>query len=420
MRRDLRAALASVGLVLTTIGCSAVAAGQDPTVLRVVMADDWASAPVVTEVVSDFEEEHPGVTVSIQAAPFSQIPEVVGGGIDLGQPHDLAHWHAFAAAAADLAEPLDDLWDEAGLRDDEFLPGAVSGVSWNGQRYGVPLDTNALVLMVNDPLLHQSLDDEPSLTTIESFREAIDNLSLDDDTYALSVSSSSWIAYGWIVAHGGSLVHIDGSGTPTFTFEDPATLDALELLATLVREGSVPRPFAPDLAAETVQGFSAGANVMHTSGSWDLPQTWRTSTAAVAPTDVSVRPLPQADPERPRTVLGGSSLFVPVGSEHRDLAFALMLRLTADDVALRLVAEERRLPARSRVLADDLFLSSPDLAAFVQQLEHAEVMELIAYPEVAAAFREGLESVLSGRRSVDEAMAEVQRYADTWLAEAGG
>ncbi len=420
MRRELCAVAASVTVVLTTVGCSAVAAGQDPTVLRVVMADDWASAPVVTDVVNDFEDDHPGVTVAIQAAPFSQIPEVVGGGLDRGEPHDLAHWHAFAAAAADLAEPLDDLWDDAGLQADEFLPGAVSGVSWGGQRYGVPLDTNALVLMVNDRLLHERLDREPALATTGDFRETVDSLSLGDDTYALAVSSSSWIAYGWIVAHGGSLVDIDGSGVPTFTFDDPATIEAIELLATLVREGTAPPPFAPDLAAETVQAFRAGTTVMHTSGSWDLPQTWRTSTTGIAPTDVSVRPLPQADPERPRTVLGGSSLFVPVGSEHRELAFALMLRLTADDVALRLVAEEGRLPARGRVLADEVFLSSPDLAAFVQQLEHAEVMELIAYPEVAAAFREGLESVLSGRRSVEEAMTEVQGYADTWLAEAGG
>ena len=420
MRRDPVIALAVVGLALAAGGCTGVAAGQDPTVLRVVMADDWASAPVVTKVISDFEDEHPGVTVALQAAPFSQVPEVVGDGIDLGEPHDLAHWHAFAAAAADLAEPLDDLWEAAGLRAEEFLPGAVSGVTWGTQRYGVPLDTNALVLMVNEPLLHEHLDDEPSLETIAEFQETLDALNLGDDDYALAVSSSSWVAYGWIVAHGGSLVRVDETGVPTFTFEDPGTLAALELLASLVREGHAPRPFAPDLAADTVQAFIAGSNVMHTSGSWDLPQTWQTSASSITPTDVSVRALPQADPEQPRTVLGGSSLFVPVGSENRDLAFELMLRLTADDVALRLVSEEGRLPARSSVLADEVFVASPDLAAFVQQLEHAEVMELIAYPEVAAAFREGLESVLSERRSAEEAMAEVQRYADTWLAEEDG
>jgi multiple sugar transport system substrate-binding protein len=418
VRRHPWALLAVVGVLSS--GCTSVAAGQDPTVLRVVMADDWASTPAVTEVIGDFESEHPGVTVVVQASPFSQIPEVVGGAIDLGEPHDLAHWHAFAAAAAGLAQPLDDLWDEAGLQADEFLPGAVSGVTWSGQRYGVPLDTNALVLMVNDRKLDAHLDREPSLATIDGFRETVDALSLADDRYALAVSSSSWIAYGWIVAHGGSLVSVDDTGTPTFTFEDPATLDALELLATLVRDGDAPRPFAPDLAAETVQAFSSGNNVMHTSGSWDLPQTWRTTATSIASADVSVRPLPQADPDQPRTVLGGSSLFVPVGAEHRELAFDLMLRLTADDVALRLVAEEGRLPARTRVLADEVFMTSPDLAAFVQQLEHAEVMELIAYPEVAGAFREGLEAVLSERRSVEEAMGEVQRYADTWLAEAGG
>ena len=158
---------------------------------------------------------------------------------------------------------------------------------------------------------------------------------------------------------------------------------------------------------------------MHASGSWDLPLTWRAPSASIAAETVSVLPLPQADPGSPRTVLGGSSLFVPAGAKERDLAFELMLRLTADDVALRLVEQEGRLPARQHVLDDDSIVESPELARFAAQLEHAEIMALIAYPEVADAFRDGLEDVLSERRSPAEAMAQVQRFAEGWLAESG-
>jgi multiple sugar transport system substrate-binding protein len=115
-----------------------VARPSDPAVLRVVMADDWATAPVVREVVDDFERDHPGVRVQMQAAPFSRIPELVAAGTGAEQPYDLAHWHAFAAAAAGLAEPLDDRWEAAGLRDEEYLPGALADVVWLGTRYGVP------------------------------------------------------------------------------------------------------------------------------------------------------------------------------------------------------------------------------------------------------------------------------------------
>lgn len=413
-------ALVVVGLLATASACSALAAGPEAVTLRVVMADDWASAPAVEDAIEAFEGQNPGVTVVVDAAPFSQIPDVVGSAIDLEEPHDVAHWHAFAAAAAGIAEPLDDLWAAADLTVAEYLPGAVEGVTWQDQRYGVPLDTNALVLLVNDAALRGAVDGEPSLTTLSGFRRTVEDLAMADGRYALAVSSSSWTAYGWIVAHGGSLVTIDADGEPTFTFQDPATLEALQLLADLVADGHAPRPFAPDLAAESVQAFSSGSHVMHTSGSWDLPRTWRAPATTIAASDVSVRPLPQAEPGDPRTVLGGSSLFVPVGSEHRELAFDLMLHLTADDVALRLVREEGRLPARTRLLDDDVFTTSSDLEAFVGQLEHAEVMQLIAFPDVAGAFREGLEAILSERQTVEEAMADVQRYAEARPPEGGG
>jgi multiple sugar transport system substrate-binding protein len=405
-------------ILVLAAACAAAPASPEPVLLRVVIADDWAGAPVVGDVIEAFEEEHEGVRVQLQDSPFSQIPDVVRSAIELGQPHDVAHWHAFAAAAADLAEPLDDLWEDHGLTAGEYLPGALQGVEWRGSRYGVPLDTNALVLMVNGDRLEEADIDPAQLATIDGFhaaaREVVDESPSD---YAVSISASSWAAYGWIVAHGGSLVNVDASGEPRFSFQDPATVAAIELLVELVADGMSPPPFAPDLALEAVESFSDGTTAMHTSGSWDLPITRRAIGADLAVDDLLVLPMPQADPAAPRTVLGGSSLFVPKDAPNRELAFEFMLALTEDEVALRLAEEEGRLPARARVLDAPLFEVSEDLAAFKQQLDTAEVMPLIAYPEVSSAFREALEDCLSGRDTVPAALARAQRFADAWVAE---
>jgi multiple sugar transport system substrate-binding protein len=404
-------------LVLAALvgACAASAPATEPVLLRVVMADDWATAPAVREVVDDFERDNDGVRVQIQGAPFSQIPELVASGTSLEQPYDVAHWHAFAAAAAGLAEPLDEQWDLAGLTDAEYLPGALADVTWRGGRYGVPLDTNALVLLVNRGALASAGLSPDDLRTIDGFQAAAGAVTEAGEVdHAMAVSASSWPAYGWIRAHGGELVRVDPtSGVPTFTFDDPATVAALELLTGLVREGQAPPPFAPDLALDAVQSFSQGSIAVHASGSWDLPVIAR---AAEDDLDVAVLPLPQTDPDRPRTVLGGSSLFVPVGSPHADLAFELMLRLTEDPVALRLAEEEGRLPARVRVFDEPLFTSDPMIAAFVAELPHAEVMPLIAYPEVSDVFREALEDIVSGRLLPAEAMDRVQRYSEQWQA----
>jgi multiple sugar transport system substrate-binding protein len=412
-RRAARRALGLLAAVALLGACTTAAAPPAPTVLRVVMADDWASAPIVTEVIAAFEREHEGVRVQLQGSPFSQIPDVISSAVELGQPHDLAHWHAFAAAAAGLAEPIDDLWDDAGLTRAEWLPGAVEDVEWLDALYGVPLDVNALVLMANEDRLAAASLTTDELATPDGFRAAAGELVGSGAVeHAITVTASSWATYGWIVANGGQLLRFGEDGVPTFTFDDPATIGALDLLADLVRDGQAPPPFAPDLALDSVAAFSLGEVALHSSGSWDLPLAQRARQSDIEVPDVEVLRLPQADPDRPATVLGGSSLFVPVGAANRELAFELMLALTEDDIALELALTEGRLPARARVYENPVFSSSPDLAAFVDILPDARVMTLIAYPEIAAGFRDALEAILSLRETPQEAMAQLQAFAE--------
>lgn len=414
-----RRAVAVVAIAALSAACGSDPEAAEPTTLRVVMADDWATAALVGEVVDAFEAKHPGVRVHIQPSPFSQIPDLVTEATELGQPYDLAHWHAFAAAATGDAEPLDDLWEAEGLRAEDYLPGAMDDVAWDGQIYGVPLDVNALVLMANaDQLRSVGLEAE-DLRTSSGFREAAARLRDDSEAeHAIAVTSSSWAAYGWIAAGGGRLIDgTDAHGLPRFTFTDPHTIEAVDLLVDLIASGDAPPPFAPDLSMDAVASFNTGETALHVSGSWDLPVTRRALQAEGDVDDVLILPLPQLDPTAPRTVLGGSSLYVPRGAEQRDLAFDLMLALTADPVAIEFAAQEGRLPARASAYEAPLFASSPELIAFVDQLPDARVMPLIAYPEVAAAFRDGLEGALAQRTTAADAMASVQRFAEDWIEE---
>lgn len=409
--RHLAVAL-SLLLAVGSTGCLAAIEAEEPVTLRVLLADDWASAPAVRDVVADFEREHDGqVLVDLQGVPFSQIADRVAADQDLGRPHDLAQFHAFAVAAAGLAQPVDDLWEAAGLEPDAYLQGAVDSVTWDGRRYGVPLDTNALVLLVNVEALRAAGFDLDDLVTPGSFREVAAGVVASGVVeYALTVSASTWAAYGWIQGHGGDLL-VPGADAPHFTFEDPAVVGALQLLRDLVDEELAPRPFAMALATDAISAFAQGEVAMHATGSWDL--TFRDRASAVGVDEVAVVRLPQIDPDRPRTVLGGSSLFLPESAPNRELAFELALRLTRDEVALRLASEEGRLPARRGLLDDERFTRDPLLAAVVAELDHARVMPLIAYPDAQAAFAEGLEDILAGRSSVDGAMAAVQHTASS-------
>ncbi len=411
-----RAAASLVVLALFLAACAASPPRSENRTLSVVMADDWASAPAVAEVVAEFEREHEGLRVQVQPAPFSQILDLVRTATELGDPYDVAHWHAFAAGAAGLAQPLDDLWEAEGLTSQRYLDGAVQGVTWGDDvRYGVPLDVNAMVMMANGEVLQEAGLDPDDLRDATQLVDVAAELSeLEGVDHALTVSASTWAAYGWIRAFGGDVLQRGPNGTVEFTFEDPGTIAALETLQRLVDDGSVPAPFAPDLALDAVQAFTQGSVAMHASGSWDLAVATRSVSSGLDPEQLEVLPLPQAPTSgagEVGTVLGGSSLFVPRGSEQRELAFAFMQALTADEVATELALTEGRLPAARAPYDDARFAEDPRIAAFIAQLDDADVMPLIAYPAVDVAFSDALEAVLKGA-DVATAMAAVQARAE--------
>lgn len=398
--------------------CAGSAAAPAPTAsLDVVLADDWADTQVVADAVADFESTHPGVRVNLLGVPFPQIPSAVQAAEDAGTPFDVAQWHAFAAAARDLAQPVDDLWD-AHLDPGEFVPGAVADVEWAGRRYGVPLDTNALVLLVNRDALAEADVSPGTLTSFAALADAADAVTAssagDQRRWGMAVVASSWTTYGFIRANGGEVVEVAGDGEVTFTLDSPKVIEAVAYLAALIRDGSSPQPYARDVHSDTLGLFQSGGLAMYPSGSWDVDVV--TTAGVDDPVDVVAVPLPRgSDTAAAGTALGGSSLFVPTGSAQRELAFAFMTHLTADGYALRLAEEEGRLPVRHRVLDDPYFVRDPAMAVTVAELEHAHPMKLIAFPDATNALRDAIESVFGRGADATAALRRAQRLAEDSL-----
>ena len=172
----------------------------------------------------------------IEKGPISLLTDAVRAGISSGAPPDVVQGHAFSAAGQGLAQPLDDLW--AGHLDDaEFFPGAIEDVTWAGRHYGVPLDTNALVLIYNEDHLRQAGVSLPlGPMTFDDFRRLARALTPPDGSRrAIAMPTSTWWTHGWVAANGGELVTSGPDGTPQFALDSPRVVEAIDFLAALVR-----------------------------------------------------------------------------------------------------------------------------------------------------------------------------------------
>ena len=404
--RAVGALLAALALVASACGGGG---GQDqPTTLRVLMTDDWVT-PTFLDAVRDFERQHPGVRIAVDEAPIREMANTVRAGLSSGSGPDVVQSHAFSAASEGLAEPLDDLW-ATGLEPGEFFPGALEDVTWAGTRYGVPLDTNALVLILNTEVLQAAGVERPTgPMTFEDFRSLARAVTSPDGARrAMAVPTSTWWTMGWVVANGGELVKVGADGRPAFGLDSAPVVEAVGFLADLVRQGLAFGPRAVDShSSDAFALFQSGTTAVHASGSWDLTELRNSPHGAI----YKAAPMPRGVTGASEgSAMGGSSMFVARGSENRELAFRFMVHVISDGYAIRFAKEEGRLPVRERLFSDPFF-QDPELKVFLDQLKTARPETLSAFPDAARAFGRAIDQAIREGRDVAEALGEAQRAA---------
>jgi multiple sugar transport system substrate-binding protein len=399
---------------LTVVAALAVACRPAPssgeTVLRVMMTDDWADTPPFLAAVKEFEKVNPGVRIEIDKLSIRYMAETVRAQVEDGTPVDVVQWHAYAAGAQGLAEPLQDLWAKYKVKTNEYFPGAVEDVTWNKARYGLPLDTNAMVLFYrNDRFSAANLPPPIELTTFQDLeRKGMAVTSPDGSRRAIAFPNSYWHAYGWIRANGGEVLEVGSDGTPRFTLDSPAVIEAVSFLSSMINRGLAFAPVGGSSADDALALFSAGSTALHASGSWDLVKLQKEAPGG----SFGVALMPRGmTGQTEGTAMGGSSLFVPKGSKNRELAFRFMQMVTDDRYALRLAKEEGRLPVRVRVFEDPYFQNA-ELQVFLEQLKSAHPLLLDAFPEASQALDRALNEVLTKGADPAVALHEAQVSAE--------
>lgn len=405
-RRRGAAAAVLTALSLVAAACSLGPSSKPPVVLQVLMTDDWVTPPFLSAV-RDFEKLHPEVRVEVEREAIALMLDAVAARTRQGEPPDVVQAHAFSAAAQGLAEPLDDLWAKS-LKPSEFLPGAIDDVTWGDHLYGVPLDTNALILLYNqEHFAGAGLESPSGRVTFREFEEQAKALSRPDGSRrALAIPTSTWWTYGWIKANGGEVIAVDADGGVRLTLDAPEVVSALDFLSRLVKANLAFPPRATDShSGDALSLFRAGSSSTLASGTWDLSILGKDAKGERFRS--SLLPVGSAEGG---TVMGGSSMFVPTGSKNRVMAFEFMKHLVSDRYALRLAKEQGRLPVRPRVY-EDPFFDRPELATVLEQLPTASPFKLSAFPEAHDIFATAVDEILRGGGDAAAVMAAAQARA---------
>jgi ABC-type glycerol-3-phosphate transport system substrate-binding protein len=388
------------------------AIAEAPMTLRVWMAADYADQLPIRDLVNDFQQAYPNVKIELTGYVWQDMAGKVRLAISQGTSPDVAHQHAFAMGAQGMAEPLDDLWQQWGAAD-QFMPGALDDVIWQGVRYGVPLDINTLFMIYNKAAFAQAglAAPGPGYTFAQLRRDLEKLTTADRSRYGIALTSSGWGMYGMVRSNGGELLQ-ERDGKPVVTLDDPKTVEIVKFFAELGKQrlGTLP-PLQPRQSDHPVVLFSQRKVALFFSGPWDIVRLKQEAPPEVyAEIGTAILPVPAAGAPS-ASVQGGGSLFVPKGAPNRATAFEFMKWAVSDRYALRMAREMGRYPVRNALYADPYFKSEPLLLPFLDQLKTARPHKLEAFAGANSAWGDAVRGAFAPGADPAALLADAQRKA---------
>lgn len=408
--------LALVLAAIVAVGCTTATGTEDatPSTLTVMLADDWASSPAVVDAVTEFEEEH-DVRVVVRPVTFSQLEEFMIADRTGPREVDVSQWHAFAAGALEFALPVTERF-AATYSDGTFLPGAMEDVTWDEQVYGVPLDVNAVVLIVNTDLLAGFGHDLDDLATWDGLRGVAESAA-EHDVRLTHLAVSTWSTLAWLRANGGRWFELE-DGRPRMTFDTEPVIETMEFLADLTADGGRLAYVADsiDTDADAYPLFHDQQTLALASGTWDVARLVEDDPDF----DWTVLPMPQGpSAQGPGTVLGGSSLYVTQHAADPALAWEFATHMVEPAHALRYARDHGRLPGRTDVL-NDPFFDDQRYQVAVDQLPHAAPLRLVVYPRVLDLATRSIQKTLNHTAPAAAEFNSLQERAGELVAPDSG
>jgi multiple sugar transport system substrate-binding protein len=336
--------------------------------------------------------------------------------------------------------PLDDCIDGEGIDTDAFRRSALDEVTFDGHVYGIPEFNIVPIVMANSDLL-----EENGLTIDDVNGSAWDAIERADDAMAKRDGNKiSVIGYDsklpeflplWVHANGGSLISDDGR---TAQLDSPEVVEALTFAVAIYDDQG---GFGAVKAFRDSTDFFGDGNQFATGTLGAMPmEQWYVNVLNDVSPDVSMSFDAFRDQEgNPFSWATGQAWAIPAGSKNPEAAcrFARTMTETStwlaaakarvadrsggDSIFTGLLTGNEEADAEVRKLVEPSGSPVWDAAIEATYLANDNTFSLPANPageEFEAAWQDGVNRVLNGQQTPEEAMAQAQDEAQKALDEA--
>ena len=371
---------------------------------------------VVSQLVAEFEQAHPGIRVAVQQLPWSAAHEKLLTAFAGGVTPDVCQlgntWIPEFAALNSL-EPLDARVAASGVvAPDDYFRGIWDTNRVGGALYGVPWYVDTRLLFYRRDLLAQAGFDAAPATWPQwiAMLRAIRAQHLPD-RYGIVLPVNEYEPLVALALQQDEPLLRDGDRFGNFRSAGFAR--ALTFYAGMFRDGYAP-PVASSDISNMWNEFGRGRFVFFVSGPWNIGELQRRMPPGLQQSWTTA-PLP--GPDAPGTsIAGGSSLVLFHHERIKPAAWQWIEYLSRPDIQARFHDLTGDLPPRRTAWRDSPLAANAYALAFREQLERVKPTPAVPeWERIANEIRLTAERVVDGRLTVEQAQRELDARTDQIL-----
>jgi len=359
-----------------------------------------------------FEAAHPGIKIKYVDVPYDSLLQKLTTSAAGGELPDLVRadlgWVPQFAELGVLV-PLSDAMPDFKALADATYPGSLSTNLYKGKYYGLPLDTNTRVLVVNKAALEAAGVSAPP-ASFDELKALADKLKGSDVQVFADGGLGGWNIFPWIWSGGGNITD-PGLTKATGYLDSPESVAAVQMLVDLYTAGQIPNLIIGNQGATgTSDGLPAGNYATILDGPW-MAGIWGEQYPDFTPV---YAPVP-AGPGGSVSVVGGEDIVLTTASKAQEAALEF-IRFTQTEqfqIEMAKTGQMTVIPA----FADQQAGIAPFYAVYAEQLKTAR--SRLAIPgssKVDGILNTELVPAFEGKVSVQQALSKAAGQIDALLA----
>jgi len=345
-----------------------------------------------------YMDANPNVKIERTAIPFADLKTKLLQGATAGQLPDVAvidnpDHQAFASLGilADLTEHVT-AWGQA----QSYFDGPWASTMWQGKNYGIPDNSNCLVLWYLSDVTNAASVNPP--TTWDELKSAAAALT-SGDRFGLAVSAVKseegtfqWLPFLWETGEDIGTIDSDGGHR------------ALQLWVDLVSAGNMSKGVLGWTQGDVKGQFENGKAAMMINGPWQIP------TLKQEAPDLKWNVVTLPVDKQGASILGGENYSIIKSSKNVDAAWDLLAWTQQPENLKPYLTEAGKLPSRQDLADDPTWTGDPVLNVFIEQLKVAKPRAYgDKYPEISAAIQEAIQAAVSGQTDAASALADASK-----------